>query len=134
MNPYSMLGSGIGTKDAASLRDRLTAWHDAMVAHERRLRTGRPGDACDDECPHAEARTLWSEAIETFGPRAHELAFLRSRALDESRRATRLGAAHDVLSEVADSGRPSMLAPAITGHRSAGGASGRPGGATGCDS
>ena len=124
MNPYAMLGSGIGTKDAASLGDRLAVWHDAMVAHERRLRTGRAGDACDDECPHVEARTLWSQAIETFGPRAHELTFLRSRALDEPRRVTRLAGAHDVLSEAADSGHPSTLTRSISGQGSAGGSSG----------
>src|SRR5688572_11758298 len=56
-----------------------------MVAHERRLRTGTTGDLCDDECPHAEARSLWSEAIEAFGPRAHELKFLHSRAIDSTR-------------------------------------------------
>ncbi len=80
MNPYAMLGSAIGTNEAASLTARLSAWHDAMVAHERRLRAGTTDDVCDDECPHAEARALWSEAVETFGTRARELAFLRSRA------------------------------------------------------
>jgi hypothetical protein len=80
MNPYTMLGSGVGTDDAASLSARLSEWHDAMVAHERRLRTGISSDLCDDECPHVEARALWSEAVATFGPRADELRFLRSRA------------------------------------------------------
>ena len=86
MNPYAMLGSGSATNDAASLGARLTAWHDAMVAHERRLRTGRSGEVCDDECPHAEARALWSDAVETFGARADTLAFLRSRAQSAARR------------------------------------------------
>ena len=80
MNPYAMLGSGSGINDAASLGARLTAWHDAMVAHERRLRTARSSEVCDDECPHAEARALWSEVVEAYGPRADMLAFLRSRA------------------------------------------------------
>jgi len=80
MNLYAILSSGIGTTEATSLSARLAAWHDAMVAHERRLRSGRTSDACDDECPHGEAQTLWAEAIDTFGPRASELAFLRSRA------------------------------------------------------
>ncbi len=83
MSPYAFLGSSVGTAEAASLCVRLTAWHDAMVAHERRLRTGRTTDACDDECPHAEARTLWTEALATLGPRASELTFLRSRASRE---------------------------------------------------
>ena len=60
MGPYAILGSSVGTAEAAALCVRLTAWHDAMVAHERRLRTGRRADACDDECPHDEARTLWA--------------------------------------------------------------------------
>ena len=89
MNPYAMIGavSGVGATEAASLRARLTAWHDAMVAHERRLRAGHTGDRCDDECPHAEARLLWSEALGLFGPRAaHDLTFLRSRASSAVRR------------------------------------------------
>lgn len=86
MNPYAMLSSGIGTTQATSLSTRLAAWHDAMVAHERRLRSGRTSDACDDECPHVEARTLWAEAVDMFGPRASELAFLRSRALADAER------------------------------------------------
>ena len=81
MNPYAILGSGIGTTEATALHSRLTTWHDAMVAHERRLKTGRTAAACDDECPHAEARTLWAEALATLGPRASELTFLRSRAM-----------------------------------------------------
>ena len=80
MNPYALLGSSVGTAEAVSLCVRLTAWHDAMVAHERRLRTGRNSDACHDECPHVEARTLWTEAVAALGPRASELTFLRSRA------------------------------------------------------
>jgi len=82
MNPYAIVSSGIGSVEAASLRARLMAWHDAMVAHERRLRSDRTADACDDECPHVEARTLWAEVSAMLGPRASELAFLRSRALD----------------------------------------------------
>jgi hypothetical protein len=80
MNPYVMLGSHVGTHEAAALGSRLSAWHDAMVAHERRQRTGSMRDACDEECPHAEAPVLWSEARATFGHRADELAFLRARA------------------------------------------------------
>ena len=80
VNPYTILSSGLGTDEASALSARLSAWHDTMVAHERRLRTGATSDSCDDECPHAEARTLWSEAVATFGARARELTFLRSRA------------------------------------------------------
>jgi hypothetical protein len=82
MNLYAMVSSGVNTNEGASLAARLTAWHDAMVAHERKLRMDHAGEICDDECPHVEARLLWNEAVETFGPRAQELKFLRSRALD----------------------------------------------------
>ena len=87
MNPYAIVG--IGTTEAALLRVRVMAWHDAMVAHERRLRSGKTPDACDDECPHVDARALWVEVSALLGPRANELTFLRSRALpDSSRMAT----------------------------------------------
>ena len=79
MNPYTILSSGLDTREAAALSARLSAWHDAMVANERRLRAGSPGEACDEECPLAEARALWPEAAVTFGARARELTFLRSR-------------------------------------------------------
>jgi hypothetical protein len=79
MNPYVAIGMAMGTSEATSLSVRLASWHDAMVAHERALGAGRKDGACDDECPHADARTLWAEAVETLGPRADELTFLRSR-------------------------------------------------------
>jgi hypothetical protein len=81
MNPYAIVNVGNGTAEAASLRARLMAWHDAMVSHERRRRADRPAEVCDDECPHAEARALWVEAVAMLGSRANELTFLRSRAL-----------------------------------------------------
>ena len=102
MSPYAFLGSSVGTAEAASLCVRLTAWHDAMVAHERRLRTGRTTDACDDDCPHAEARTLWTEALATLGPRASELTFLRSRAIDGSPSPQALVAAMTIVSAAPD--------------------------------
>ena len=108
MNPYLILGSNLGTNEATLLSARLSAWHDAMVAHERRLRTDRTSDVCDDECPHAEARALWSEAIAIFGSRAHELSFLRSRA-DGSRRRSKAGAAaRKPMSEAADTASSRM--------------------------
>jgi hypothetical protein len=133
MNPYGIVGSGIGSADAASLRARLMAWHDAMVAHERRLRSGHTTDVCDDECPHVEARTLWAETVAMLGVRASELTFLRSRALasapsDQLRasvrsvsseaetghlsRATRTGSAPRRSESIVDSGDPSRMATA----------------------
>jgi hypothetical protein len=81
MTPYTILSSSVGTPQASVLSARLSLWHDAMVAHERRLRTGTTSDGCDEECPHAEARALWAEAVDAFGARAQALTFLRSRAL-----------------------------------------------------
>ena len=80
MNMYTMVGSGLGTAEATALSARLAAWHDAMVAHERKIRVRRTDAVCDEECAHAEARALWIEALEVFGDRAQELTFLRSRA------------------------------------------------------
>ena len=81
MNPYAIASLGTDSADAASLRARLQAWHDAMVTHERRLRADPAADPCDDECPHVEASVLWREAAALLGSRATELTFLRSRAL-----------------------------------------------------
>jgi hypothetical protein len=75
MNIYRMLGNKIATADALELAERLSAWHDAMVAHERLRPRG-----CDDECPHTEAPTLWGDASRVFGAHAGELGFLASRA------------------------------------------------------
>jgi hypothetical protein len=80
MKLYTIVGSSIGSGEAAALSTRLAAWHDAMVVHERRLRAGRTGELCDEDCPHAEARVLWTEAVETYGPRAADLSYLRTRA------------------------------------------------------
>ncbi|HWI19761.1 MAG TPA: hypothetical protein VNT81_18540 [Vicinamibacterales bacterium] len=81
MNPYAIADLASGSADAASLRARLQAWHDQMVAHERRLRTDPDAGPCDDECPHVEATVLWREAAALLGARARDLTFLRSRAL-----------------------------------------------------
>jgi hypothetical protein len=80
MNQYTILSSAMGTDEATALSARLSAWHDAMVMHERRLRSGLAGARCHEECPHAEARSLWAEALATFGARAYDLVFLRSCA------------------------------------------------------
>ena len=84
MNPYAMVGSTLDTNEATSLRARLMAWHDAMVAHERRVKSDG-ADVCHDECPHAAAGTLWAEALTLLGAEANELRFLRSRAAQLSR-------------------------------------------------
>ena len=86
MNVYAMVGSSCGTRDALALSIRLSAWHDAMVAHERLLRVSPTRDICGDECPHAEAAGLWSEALATLGERAGELTFLQARAMAAPRR------------------------------------------------
>lgn len=81
MNVYRMIGHKVGTPEARELAERLSLWHDAMVAHERA--TGRAATSCDEECPHAEAVSLWQEASITLEARAAELNFLQSRAQGE---------------------------------------------------
>ena len=113
MTPYTILSSGVGTPEATDLSVRLSAWHDAMVGHERKLRSGVTKDLCDDECPHAEARTLWSEAVATFGARAHDLVFLASRA-QVTRRRARTSASRDALAVAADyAGRATREVPEV---------------------
>jgi hypothetical protein len=107
MNLYTMVGSGNGTPEATALSARLATWHDAMVSHERKIRAGRADALCDDECPHADARTLWVEAVEVFGDRAQELTFLRSRAIRESEQSEELVTPANALSEAADRGHRS---------------------------
>jgi hypothetical protein len=75
MSVYRTLGNRIASAEAIALADRLAAWHDALVKHERRL-LGLPGLACGDECPHLEARSLWLEARRVFGERAYDLRLL----------------------------------------------------------
>ena len=116
MNPYSIVGSSSGTAEAASLQARLTAWHDAMVAHERRLRFGHTTEVCDEDCPHVEARTLWAEVSATLGPRAGELTFLRSRALNISASSNQLAASARRVSQQAGS-PPSRTARAASERR-----------------
>ena len=75
MNIYQSIGNNVGTPEAAELSERLAAWHDTMVGHARFSRNRL---ACNEDCPHGEARRLWEEAVRTFGDRAQELRFLRS--------------------------------------------------------
>jgi hypothetical protein len=77
MRLYKSVATAVGPREALDLAQRLAMWHDAMVIHRRRI-----GDAagpwCDGECPHEQAVSLWLEAMDVYGERAHELAFLRS--------------------------------------------------------
>jgi hypothetical protein len=85
MNPYTVLGYGVGTSEATALSEQLAIWHDAMVSHERQLRAGYSRDVCDEDCPHGEAPALWAKAVAMFGERADVLSFLRSRAINAAR-------------------------------------------------
>ena len=114
MNPYGIVSSGIGTAEAEALRGRLMAWHDAMVAHERRLRSGQSTDVCNDECPHVDARTLWAETAAMLGARADSLTFLRSRALGSSASADRVVETAGAISPQADSQRSSSVTREIS--------------------
>ena len=119
MNPCVMLGSGIGTSEAASLSARLAAWHDAMVAHERRLRSGRTADTATTSARTSRHARLWAEALATFGARAGELTFLRSRAIGASRQSEERIAPTDRVSEAADIvHRPSRTLDSATPRRS----------------
>jgi hypothetical protein len=107
MSPYILFGAARDDGDATALSQRLAAWHDAMVAHNRRLEFGRVDDECGEECAHSEARALWAEALTTFGDRAHEFSFLRASATDNSaartsakwRQATIMSQPADVITE-----------------------------------
>jgi hypothetical protein len=84
MNVYRSIGYAVGTPEALALAARLSAWHDAMVAHERPADTARVS-RCGDDCPHADARLLWREAVEIFGDTAEQMKFLRRHASAASR-------------------------------------------------
>lgn len=79
MTLYRSLGNSIGTAEAVSLAHRLAAWHDAMVVHQRRAAGST--ESCEIDCPHGEAESLWLEALEAYGERAYQLAFLRNRGM-----------------------------------------------------
>ena len=80
MSLYRSIANAVGTREAIDLAHRLAAWHDGMVIHRRRAEDA-PGLLCDADCPHEEAESLWREALETYGERAHEFAFLRTYGL-----------------------------------------------------
>jgi hypothetical protein len=80
MNVYRSLANAVGTGEALELAHRLAVWHDAMVVHRRQGGSFR-GPRCDVDCPHAEAEALWSNALEAYGERAHELGFLRTHGM-----------------------------------------------------
>jgi hypothetical protein len=80
---YRQVACRVGTNQALALAHELSAWHDAMVSHQRTLgRLGFSLDACADwdDCAHALARALWQQATDVLGPHANELAFLRTCA------------------------------------------------------
>jgi hypothetical protein len=77
MSMYRSTATAVGTREALDLAHRLAAWHDAMVIHRRRAGDAA-GPACDVDCPHEQAELLWLEAVDVFGDRAHQFAFLRT--------------------------------------------------------
>jgi hypothetical protein len=78
------VGLNLTEGEVTSLRARLMAWHDAMVAHERRLKSSQATDICHEDCPHVAASRLWAEASALLGTQANDLTFLRSRAVGDS--------------------------------------------------
>ena len=78
---YRHVASRVGTSEAQSFAVELSAWHDAMVKHRRRVAQGRaPERDGAGDGPAAEARELWQRAVDVFGPHAGELEFLRHTA------------------------------------------------------
>ena len=77
MRLYRSVATASGTREALDLAQRLAVWHDAMVMHRRRDGDGA-GPLCEVDCPHEQAESLWLEAVEVYGERAREFAFLRS--------------------------------------------------------
>jgi hypothetical protein len=77
MSLYRSVATAVGTREALELAHRLAAWHDAMVVHRRR-EGDVAGPSCDLDCPHEQAESLWLEAVDVFGERAHDLSFLRT--------------------------------------------------------
>lgn len=77
MSLYRTVATAVGTRDALDLANRLAARHDAMVMHRRRAGEAA-GPACVGDCPHDQAESLWLEAVDVYGERAHAFAFLRS--------------------------------------------------------
>ena len=80
MSLYRLIANAVGSREALDLAHRLASWHDAMVIHRRRAGDAC-GPSCDADCPHEVAESLWHEALETYGERAHECAFLRTYGL-----------------------------------------------------
>jgi len=77
MSLYRSIATAVGTREALDLAHRLAAWHDAMVMHRRRA-GDEAGPSCDIDCPHEQAESLWLEALEMYGERARDFAFLRT--------------------------------------------------------
>jgi hypothetical protein len=77
MSVYRSVANAVGTREALGLGYRLAAWHDAMVVHRRRAGE-LVGSSCDVDCPHVQAESLWLEALDVYGERAHEFEFLRA--------------------------------------------------------
>lgn len=82
MSLYRSIATATGTREAIDLAHRLATWHDAMVVHRRRAGDST-GPSCDVDCPHEQAESLWQEAVDTYGERAHKFVFLRTYGVAE---------------------------------------------------
>jgi hypothetical protein len=83
LDVYRHMANRRGTNEAIELAHELSAWHDAMVKHRRKLaRLGFDPDRhreAEDGAP-ADARELWQRAVAIFGEEASQLEFLRRSA------------------------------------------------------
>jgi hypothetical protein len=90
LDVYRRVAHRVGSNESLALAQELSAWHDAMVSHQRTLtRLGLSADACGqlDECAHGLARELWRQAREVLGEHANDLTFLRECASQRPDRA-----------------------------------------------
>ncbi len=83
LDVYRLLASRVGTPDALNFAHDVADWHDAMVRHQRSQAAQGARCAGVEDCPHQEARDLWSRARAVFGAAADELTFLRASARDQ---------------------------------------------------
>lgn len=94
LDVYRRTANRVGSNEAIALAHELSAWHDEMVKHRRRVtRLGFDADrAMDEDDAPARAAELWRRAVEVFGDAADELEFLR-RSAEQAAQAARAGKA-----------------------------------------
>lgn len=83
VTPYRTTLNALGTDEALRLADDLEHWEGPMRTHRdtvARLGFAPDGHPGWTDCPHAEARRLWTRAVGQLGDRARSFAFLQQCA------------------------------------------------------